>query len=617
MKWFLSVALSFVLAFMSVPALALESDDAENAPADTPSEETVPDGISDTAAPPTSETVPSAVEAVSEVAPEVAETASSATGATVVDRELGDFTVHAEAWYQDEQGQLANDEDRLARTLSFVADDGSQGGPGTLVIGADADAVTGEESYTISLKEGVASTSDSIEVRTRAFGSAYADDVYVVLDRVALNTTGRQASPLRIAESAGKVNLSLNGSNTLEGAHGFAGIQKDNGVDATLSLHGESDTALKAKGGFGSAGIGGGFAQGEDSLVGGIVLSSYGTIEAEGGDGAAGIGSGSSKDEGQSHATDITVESGTVRATGGLFGAGIGSGSSEEGGSHADGVTIAGGTVYAQGGDNAPGIGSGCSQKAESIAAHIDVTGGSVVAQGGETAAGIGSGWGYGYSSATNFTVSYGSVQATGGAGAPGIGSGYCHVSDSVAANIVLSGGDVIAQGGDSKRAEIGGQEQVIGAGAGIGSGWSEEADSFCNAVALSGARVTAKAGADTAAAGGAAGIGSGSALAGASRMENFVLSAGTLEAMGSATTLAGSQPQTLPAIGPGMAQARAMAGNSLAPAEGLCANAWKGATAEAAASVLTARVEPFAIDETAWATRTCTCSWCLRRSSR
>lgn len=109
----------------------------------------------------------------------------------------------------------------------------------------------------------------------------------------------------------------------------------------TLTIQGSG--RLKANGGDGAAGIGGGSSSANVVIKGG-------TIEAWGGEGAAGIGS----NIGASFGT-ITITGGNVTAWGGDYGAGIGSGYHASCGN----ITITGGMVTVTGGNNAAGIGSG------------------------------------------------------------------------------------------------------------------------------------------------------------------------------------------------------------------------------------------------------------------
>ncbi|MBP5624155.1 MAG: hypothetical protein J6X36_04740, partial [Lachnospiraceae bacterium] len=132
----------------------------------------------------------------------------------------------------------------------------------------------------------------------------------------------------------GKVEIELDGDNTLKAGKYRAGLQKENA--GLLVIKDADGTAgkLAAAGGVCGAGIGGGNNQSVDKIV-----IEGGTITATGGKFGAGIGGG------YGGSGTVTINGGTVEATGGDYGAGIGGG---YGGSGT--VTINGGTVEATGG---------------------------------------------------------------------------------------------------------------------------------------------------------------------------------------------------------------------------------------------------------------------------
>ncbi|MCR5115941.1 MAG: hypothetical protein K6A97_00380 [Lachnospiraceae bacterium] len=167
----------------------------------------------------------------------------------------------------------------------------------------------------------------------------------------------------------GKVEIELDGDNTLKAGDNRAGLQKENA--GLLVIKDADGTAgkLAATGGSRGAGIGGG----DDQSVDNIVIEG-GTITATGGNHGAGIGGG------YNGSGTVTISRGTVEATGGNFGVGIG------GGIYGSGtVTINGGDVTATGGDHGAGIGGGISGSGT-----VTISGGNVAAIGGACGAGIG-----------------------------------------------------------------------------------------------------------------------------------------------------------------------------------------------------------------------------------
>lgn len=250
-----------------------------------------------------------------------------------------------------------------------------------------------------------------------------------------------------------------------------------------INIHGGKVTA-NGGGGNGGAGIGGG-SHGD----GGKITIDGGEVTAQGGSGGAGIGSGTgshkqdsagNKGPGAVNGGEITISGdAAVTATGGWNAAGIGGGYCADSGE----ITINGGTVNAYGtvgNDGAhyqggAGIGGGYEGHG-----NVTINGGAVHAQAVSTngtknaAAGIGSGAtandrggdanGRGDAAThpqTTVTIAGGKIVAVGGAtGGAGIGGGFG--ADRV--EIVISGGDITAKGGESSFAETAG-------GAGIGGG--------------------------------------------------------------------------------------------------------------------------------------------------
>ena len=222
----------------------------------------------------------------------------------------------------------------------------------------------------------------------------------VTLENVNIDTGTRGGAAITTS-GEGKVNIELNGTNTVQSGNTHAGVEKkDNG---TLTITDENkDGSLTATGGNYGAGIGGGYE-----------------------------GSGS----------NIAIEGGKVKAIGGTHGAGIGGGF---GGSGSN-IAIEGGKVEASSVGGGAGIGGG----SIGSGSGITVSGGEVTAQGGVGGAGIGGGQG---GSGSNITISDGKVTATGAGAGAGIGGGY----EGSGKGITIEGGEVTAQG-DAGGAGIGG----------------------------------------------------------------------------------------------------------------------------------------------------------------
>jgi hypothetical protein len=227
------------------------------------------------------------------------------------------------------------------------------------------------------------------------------------------------------------VNLTLEGTNTLTGAPGEAGLtvaeKAPNELYPNILIIGGTGT-LYANGGNNSGGSGGaGIGAGISATWPGVTTINSGMIYATGGDGTAG-GTGIGGRGGSPGGT-ITISGGTVIAKGGNkvggkddegggagIGVGPGNGYATASGSS---ITISGGTVQATGGNG-------------SNSANGAKNGG----------AGIGAG---GIAPGCPITISGGTVTATGGSGAPGIGGGYMGDCDT----IIISGGRVEAAGDD------------------------------------------------------------------------------------------------------------------------------------------------------------------------
>jgi uncharacterized repeat protein (TIGR02543 family) len=223
--------------------------------------------------------------------------------------------------------------------------------------------------------------------------SALIGDVDLVLDGVGVKSYAPGSGALHV--SAGEVNVTLRGENTLIGRNGNAGLQT--GDDSVLVIRGEEGGSLDAR------------------------AEAYG----------AGIGAGSEEDAG-----DLIIESGEVTARGGLRGAGIGAGFS----AYAGDITIRGGEVTAIGSEAGAGIGGGF----RGAAGNITITGGRVTACA-EGPYGAGIGGGYMRSGTGDITLAGGSVTAVSArSGGAAIGGG---MQRSPSGAIVVSGGEVAASG--------------------------------------------------------------------------------------------------------------------------------------------------------------------------
>ncbi|MGI5870081.1 MAG: beta strand repeat-containing protein [Kiritimatiellia bacterium] len=328
----------------------------------------------------------------------------------------------------------------------------------------------------------------------------------VTLSNLTLKATGDYQCAFAL-ETGANVSLFLAGANTLVSGKYRAGL----GVAAGRALSitnapGDDAAALSATGGYGAAGIGGGWASG------GTVTLNGGSVTAQGGQYGAGIGGG-----GYGYGGNTTVNDGSVTAKGGQYGAGIGGAYQRSGGT----TTINGGSVTATGGYQGAGIGGGYYGNG----GNTTINGGSVTMQGGYRGAGIGGG---DHGAGGTVTISGGTVTATGGQHGAGIGGG----ENGTGGTVTISGGEVEAAGGHYG-AGIGGGFYGNGGtvtisggtvtatgtgsgsvgGAGIGSGAIGDTASYTSgSVAISGGIVTATGGGDY-----AAGIGGGSGKYGTS----------------------------------------------------------------------------------------------------
>lgn len=256
---------------------------------------------------------------------------------------------------------------------------------------------------------------------------------------------------------------------------GSGGYSSDRSSDFMFWTGGEcgeikiSGSVVKAIGGEGGAGIGGGWG----TSVGAITITAS-DVTAAGGvrgkyRGGAGIGGGAQESCGL-----ITITDSKVKATGEVCAAGIGSGGSESISSllwniTCGGIEITGSNVEAIGGSDGAGIGTGYGAQFTG-GAYITITDSTVKANGGDYGAGIGAGSGgsldRGGEASIDINIKGKSkVEATGGKGAAGIGGGFEGGADTV--NIELT--DTIRMSSGEWMYYV---KAIGGAGAaGIGSG--------------------------------------------------------------------------------------------------------------------------------------------------
>ena len=254
-------------------------------------------------------------------------------------------------------------------------------------------------------------TANTVTIHADAWATAN-----VTLSGVNIDTSGTDQAAVEVTGN-GDVVIELDGNNTVKSGEKHAGVEK-NTVAPTDTVPGSGNgklTITDEKGADGS-------------------------LKANGGEGGAGIGGGAN-----GSASNITISGGEVTAAGGnvlkiehgdaveiLAGAGIGGG----GGGNGSNITISGGTVTATGGENAAGIGGGTGGNGN----NITISGSTTTAIGGdpqkivnddgnvvEEAPGGGAGIGGGaYGEGNNITVKYtAQVTATGKGNAANIGNGY------------------------------------------------------------------------------------------------------------------------------------------------------------------------------------------------
>lgn len=320
-----------------------------------------------------------------------------------------------------------------------------------------------EEDTAPVIKQKDSSTATNRVIKVIAEEDATAN---VTLDGVNINTdANRRYETAFRTEGKGDVNIELDGSNTLRSGYFSKAAGLNKGNSGTLTINDEDNNGkLEATGGYGGAGIGGGY----DSSTSDITITG-GTITARGSYSGAGIGGGN-----HGNGSNITISGGDVTAIGSVYASGIGGGSI---GSGSD-ITISGGKVTAKGGDQGgAGIGGGF----WASGSDITISGGEVEASGVDLGAGIGGGNG---GNGTDIEISGGKVTAKGGMSGAGIGGG-CRGTGS---SITISGDAQVKVQGGTEHNEY--NECNEGAGAGIGNGGKKGKNEAGKKVPVDGAEV-------------------------------------------------------------------------------------------------------------------------------
>lgn len=258
----------------------------------------------------------------------------------------------------------------------------------------------------------------------------------------------KMIQPAMIVGGKGDTTLKLEGDNTLRGGTSCAGLEKDDVLSTgKLTITSEDPSAsLKAHGGHGAAGIGGGMNQSTSNLE-----IANGKIHAVGGaNSGAGIGGGANGNG------EVTISGGEVTAQGGLYAAGIGGGNGGSGK-----VTIKNGKVTAKAVSYAAAIGGG-SRGSGDVTILDGTVNATPVDNRNDPVTGIG-----GAPNSTNKStvrILGGVVDAVGNRYGSGIGGGS---GDAQGAEVEIGGGaQVTAKGG--KEGTYAGK--TYGAGAAIGT---------------------------------------------------------------------------------------------------------------------------------------------------
>ena len=308
----------------------------------------------------------------------------------------------------------------------------------------DKDIMTFEDNTASTVTKAV---SEAVKHIIAIYNNCTKKDTTVTLKDVNIDVSGGYNAAMEV-RGAGDTTLKLEGNNTLRGGDNAAGLEKDDGYSTgKLTITAEDASAsLKAYGGFGGAGIGGGAEQSTSKLE-----IANGKIDAVGGALGAGIGGGaSSKGE-------VTISGGEITAQGGLFAAGIGGCGNSSGK-----VTIKKGKVTAKTKGQAAAIGGGIGGSGE-----VTILDGTVNATPVENSNFNVTGIGGGPASTEKSTIRIlgGVVDAVGNGYGSGIGGGS---GDTQVAEVEIGGGaQVTAKGGKGGTYS----SKTYGAGAAIGTG--------------------------------------------------------------------------------------------------------------------------------------------------
>lgn len=310
----------------------------------------------------------------------------------------------------------------------------------------DKDIMTFEDNTASTVTKAV---SEAVKHIIAIYNNCTKKDTTVTLKDVNIDVSGGYNAAMEV-RGAGDTTLKLEGDNTLRGGDNAAGLEKDDGYSTgKLTITAEDASAsLKAYGGFGGAGIGGGAEQSTSKLE-----IANGKIDAVGGALGAGIGGGaSSKGE-------VTISGGEVTAQGGLFAAGIGGCGNSSGK-----VTIKKGKVTAKTKGQAAAIGGGIGGSGE-----VTILDGTVNATPVENSNFNVTGIGGGPASTEKSTIRIlgGVVDAVGNGYGSGIGGGE---GDAQGAEVEIGGGaQVTAKGG------LGDNKFNRGPGTAIGTSGDED----------------------------------------------------------------------------------------------------------------------------------------------
>ncbi|WP_460578403.1 InlB B-repeat-containing protein, partial [Glaciibacter psychrotolerans] len=237
------------------------------------------------------------------------------------------------------------------------------------------------------------------------------------------NIAGPESGEGLVVPAGATVSLNLGGySLSVTGEHQNPGIA----VGPTSELLIDGPGNLKARGSYGSAGIGGSMVNpsaGTIRILGGTIDAAASSKNDFGG--AAGIGGGGYASDYRVYGDGgiVEIRGGVVTAQGGTGGAGIGAG---ELGTNPT-IIISGGAVTATGGYAAAGLG-GSSQTSGGV---VSILGGEINAIAGAFGAGIGSG---NISPPMTITIAAGTVRATGSNYGAAIGG----ASQSPGANLTI-----------------------------------------------------------------------------------------------------------------------------------------------------------------------------------